>query len=190
MQFGEGIHIHTHTGVPYNFYMLLPTNEQWGIVDLTAQEPYFGDNPKDSYYLIDWDQIYIFCDSFHSCHIHDFSYTPCIMDQGRFKETHRFLSVHYRPEVIFASKINASKIDTLHTPLVHPIFSTGVHILPNHRIREIAMTLNLQALALPHFLCPNIKIPTFTYGTSACARKPLQIAVGATFFLHVPSPHP
>jgi hypothetical protein len=29
--FGEGIHIHTHTGVPYNFYMPLPTNEQWGM---------------------------------------------------------------------------------------------------------------------------------------------------------------
>jgi hypothetical protein len=39
MRFGEDKHIHTHTGVPYNFYMLLPTNEQWGIVDLTAQKP-------------------------------------------------------------------------------------------------------------------------------------------------------
>jgi hypothetical protein len=47
------------------------------------------------------------------------------------------------------------------------------------------MTLNLQALALPPFICPNIKIPTFTYGTSVCARKPLQLAASAAFFLGV-----
>jgi hypothetical protein len=80
MQFGEGIHIHTHSGVPYSFYMLLPTNEQWGIVDLIVQKPYFGGNPKDGYYPIDWDQIYIFPASFHSCHILGFSDTQCIMD--------------------------------------------------------------------------------------------------------------
>jgi hypothetical protein len=80
MQFGEGIRIHTHTGVPCNFYMLLPTNEQWGIVDFTAQKPYFGEDPKDGYYPVDWDQIHIFSASFHSCHIRDFSDTPCIMD--------------------------------------------------------------------------------------------------------------
>jgi hypothetical protein len=133
-------------------------------VDLTAQKPYFGENPKDSYYPIDWDQIYIFPASFHSCHIRDFSDTPCIMDRGGFHETHKFLSVHYRPEVLFAPKMNASKIEILYPLLVHPIFSTGVCVLPNPRIREITMTLNLQALAPSPFLCPNIKIPTFTYG--------------------------
>jgi hypothetical protein len=143
MQFGEGIHIHTHTGVPYNFYMLLITNEQWGIVDFTAQRPYFGENPKDGYYPVDWDQIYIFPGSFCSCHILDFSDTLCIMDQGGFNETHRFLSLHYRLEVLFAPKMNASKIEILHPLLVHLIFSTGVCVLPNPRIREITMTLNL-----------------------------------------------
>jgi hypothetical protein len=44
--------------------MLLPTNEQWGIVDFIAQEPYFGENPKDGYYPVDWDQMYIFPASF------------------------------------------------------------------------------------------------------------------------------
>jgi hypothetical protein len=185
MQFGEGIHIHTHTGIPYNFYMLLPTNEQWGIVDLTAQKPYFGENPKDGYYPIDWDQIYIFPASFRSCHISDFSDTPCIMDQGGFNETHRFLSVHYRPEVLFDLKMNASKIEILHPPLVHPIFPTSVCVLPIPRIREITMTLNLQALASPPFLGPNIKIPTFTYGISVRARKLLQLVASAAFFLGV-----
>jgi D-ribose pyranose/furanose isomerase RbsD len=47
------------------------------------------------------------------------------------------------------------------------------------------MTLNLQALAPPPFICPNIKIPTFTYGTSVHARKPLQLAASAAFFLGV-----
>jgi hypothetical protein len=47
------------------------------------------------------------------------------------------------------------------------------------------MTLNFQALALPPFLFPNIKIPTFTYRTSVRARKPLQLAASAAFFLGV-----
>jgi hypothetical protein len=72
------------------------------------------------------------------------------------KKTHRFLSVHYRPEILFAPKTNASKIEILHPPLVHPIFSTGVCVLPNPRIREITMTLKLQALAPLPFICPNI----------------------------------
>jgi hypothetical protein len=80
MQFGEGISFHTHTGVPYNFYMLLPVNEQWGIVDLMAQKLCFGENPKHVYYTVDWDQICIFPASFHGCHICDSSDTPCIMD--------------------------------------------------------------------------------------------------------------
>jgi hypothetical protein len=143
MKFGKGIHIYTHTGVPYNFYMLLSTNEQWGIVDLTAQKSYFGENPKDGYYPIDWDQIYIFPASFHRCHSCDFSDSPCIMDRGGFNETHRFLSVHYRPEVLFDPKMNSSKIEILHPPLVHPTFSTGVRVLTNLRIREITVTLNL-----------------------------------------------
>jgi hypothetical protein len=79
--------------------------------------------------------------------------------------------------------MNASKIEILYPPLVHPIFSTGV--LPNPRIREITMTLNLQAQALPHFICLNINISAFTYGTSVCARKLLQLAASATFFLGV-----
>jgi hypothetical protein len=185
MQFGEGIHIHTHSGTPYNFDILLPTNEQWDIVDLTAQKPYFDENHKDGYYPMDWDQIYIFPASFCRCHIHDFSDTPCIMDQGGFNETHRFLSVHNRPEVLFAPKMNASKIEIFHLPLVHPIFSTGVCILPNPRIKEVTMTLNLQELALPPFLCPNIRILTFPYGTSVHARKLLQLAAGAALFLGV-----
>jgi hypothetical protein len=47
------------------------------------------------------------------------------------------------------------------------------------------MTLNLQALAPLPFICPNIKIPAFTYGTSVHARKLLQLAASAAFFLGV-----
>jgi hypothetical protein len=47
------------------------------------------------------------------------------------------------------------------------------------------MTLNLQALAPSPFICPNVKIPAFIYGTSVHARKLLQLAARAAFFLGV-----
>jgi hypothetical protein len=59
-------------------------------------------------------------------------------------------------------------------PIILPLTYTSLRILPNPRIRELTLTLNLNNIVPKEMKCKGLKLPTFSYGISPPKRKPLQ----------------
>jgi hypothetical protein len=55
-----------------------------------------------------------------------------------------------------------------------PLTYTSLRILPNPRIRELTLTLNLNKMVPKEMKLKWLKLPTFSYGLSPLKRKPLQ----------------
>jgi hypothetical protein len=128
----------------------------------------------------DWDTIYHLKASLKQCWIKDFSGTPCVLYRGGWNDTLKFYSIHYKPEVLFTPRISENISDTHRNiiwrehPMVLPLTYTSLRTLPNPRIRELTLTLNLNNMVPKEMKCKGLKLPIFSYGLRPLKRKPLQ----------------